>query len=416
MADIINQEALYRAGAASKSQGRNMEAESHNAMMATIVEGVGGFLENQVTQQLKNHQEFKKQGLNQINDTLAKFNPAEVGINSHMETTVNELHDEYARLIRQKDTKGAQKIFSQLADLDKFVKMYRSGTSDSKEKSSNATGINPKAGTGKVGNAGNLIAATNNQAEQANGRMDTLLRWDVNGNNGKGGMYVIRGGQWEKNNGTDYYANIGDRNAFDLNDKGKWVRYEDMDFGMDRDDFLSGIISGVEKDLLKNSTNSDYHLNWAVYKESLRKEINGAFNDSEVNDKRLMQYFFGGLTHEYSDTSISETSPAYLWMEENHSKKMSDPETGETIWEEGFEPGSKYWLIELESLKKSVRDSGGPGSEFRKKAAEITYNSLVNTYENSQKNYSKNKQAQFLETAGMSAEEKRNYYKNLINK
>ena len=145
MADIINQEALYRAGAASKSQGRNMEAESRNAMMATIVEGVGGFLNSQVEQQLRNHQEFKKQGQNQINDTLTKFNPAEVGINSHMETTVNELHDEYARLIRQKDTKGAQKIFSQLADLDKFVKMYRSGTSDSKEKSSNATGINPKA-------------------------------------------------------------------------------------------------------------------------------------------------------------------------------------------------------------------------------------------------------------------------------
>ena len=64
MADIINQEALYRAGAASKSQGRNMEAESRNAMMATIVEGVGGFLNSQVEQQLRNHQEFKKLAAN----------------------------------------------------------------------------------------------------------------------------------------------------------------------------------------------------------------------------------------------------------------------------------------------------------------------------------------------------------------
>jgi hypothetical protein len=426
MADIINQEALYRAGAASKSQGRNMEAESRNAMMATIVEGVGGFLNSQVEQQLRNHQEFKKQGQNQVNDTLAKFNPAEVGINSHMETTVNELHDEYARLIRQKDTKGALKIFAHLANIDANIKMYKAGQATSIQSAKQLTGTGNTDGNtdGKAGyGAGTLQAELNNAAEQANGRMDQLLRYDVNGNNGKGAMFVIRGGEWKKNNnGVDtYYAiqtnsNLG-LTPFDLTDKSRWVQYSDMTFGFKADDYLSDKIRKVDGDLYSEANKE----NGFIDEEYVRKEVLMSMHGTDVNTERFLQYFFGGLTNDYSNTRITESSPAYAMMHRAYfdgvdgKLKMHDATSisvagsgidvenstivykenivdGERVnkeidWEnskieynKGYGPDEIEWKAEEELLKKYIRDQDKQGSQFRDFAGNITADYLIKNF------------------------------------
>jgi hypothetical protein len=426
MADIINQDALYRAGAASKSQGRNMEAESRNAMMATIVEGVSGFLNSQVEQQLKNHQEFKKQGQNQINDTLTKFNPAEVGINSHMETTVNELHDEYARLIRQKDTKGALKIFAHLANIDANIKMYKAGQATSIQSAKQLTGTGNTDGNtdGKAGyGAGTLQAELNNAAEQANGRMDQLLRYDVNGNNGKGAMFVVRGGEWKKNNnGVDtYYATQTDSNLgltpFDLTDKSTWVQYSDMTFGFKADDYLSDKIRKVDG-ILYSEANKE---NGFVDEEYVRKETLMSMHGTDINTERFLQYFFGGLTNDYSNTRITESSPAYAMMHRAYfdgadgKLKMHDAtsisEVGSGIdvknstimykenivnggqvdkeidWEnskieygEGYGPDEEKWKAEEELLKKYIRDQDKQGSQFRDFAGNITADYLIKNF------------------------------------
>jgi hypothetical protein len=424
MADIINQEALYRAGAASKSQGRNMEAESRNAMMATIVEGVGGFLNSQVEQQLRNHQEFKKQGQNQINDTLAKFNPAEVGINSYMETTVNELHDEYARLIRQKDTKGALKIFAHLANIDANIKMYKTGQATSIQSAKQLTGTGSVNGESSAGyGAGTLQAELNNAAEQANGRMDQLLRYDVNGNNGKGAMFVIRGGEWKKNNnGVDtYYATQTDRNVgltpFDLTDKSTWVQYSDMTFGFKADDYLSDKIRKVDGGLYSEANKE----NGFIDEEYVRKETLMSMHGTDINTERFLQYFFGGLTNDYSNTRITESSPAYAMMHRAYfdgadgKLKMHDATSisvagsgidvenstivykenivdGERVnkeidWEnskieynKGYGPDEIEWKAEEELLKKYIRDQDKQGSQFRDFAGNITADYLIKNF------------------------------------
>jgi hypothetical protein len=424
MADIINQEALYRAGAASKSQGRNMEAESRNAMMATIVEGVGGFLNSQVEQQLRNHQEFKKQGQNQINDTLAKFNPAEVGINSYMETTVNELHDEYARLIRQKDTKGALKIFAHLANIDANIKMYKTGQATSIQSAKQLTGTGSVNGESSAGyGAGTLQAELNNAAEQANGRMDQLLRYDVNGNNGKGAMFVIRGGEWKKNNnGVDtYYATQTDRNLgltpFDLTDKSTWVQYSDMTFGFKADDYLSDKIRKVDGGLYSEANKE----NGFIDEEYVRKETLMSMHGTDINTERFLQYFFGGLTNDYSNTRITESSPAYAMMHRAYfdgadgKLKMHDATSisvagsgidvenstivykenivdGERVnkeidWEnskieynKGYGPDEIEWKAEEELLKKYIRDQDKQGSQFRDFAGNITADYLIKNF------------------------------------
>jgi hypothetical protein len=392
MADIINQEALYRAGAASVTRGGNAKAEAHNASMDFFTRTVGSFLENQVTQQIAEKRALKVRNRSLVNDAFEKYDASDIGLNASMQQSVKHIHSEYNRYLGmgKKGEEGARNMLRQLKEIQKYSSLTKSNLESITAKAAGMSGTS-KGNQTIQANPGNSHHENLNILELANGSLLELMRWDPLANGGKGGMYVIRNGEWRTTKGKDgtskkeYYqlggtddnGNVAMSNTLAttatsyaedqaLNGAGilggNWVEFDKLSFGLNRDTTIAEGINKQLSNLLLNTSNEAFGLNWDAGGEGrIRGEIYAIFNDSSLSADQLSTYFFEGLINEFSGTGINGTSPAHQWITENDITTDSNGKIIVTPDADGKLSETEY-NNELEALKKYFRDHAGTGT------------------------------------------------------
>ena len=396
MADIINQEALYRAGAASVTRGGNAKAEAHNASMDFFTRTVGSFLENQVTQQIAEKRALKVRNRSLVNDAFEKYDASDIGLNASMQESVKHIHSEYNRYLGmgKKGEEGARNMLRQLKEIQKYSSLTKSNLESITAKAAGLSGTNKNNQNQFQASPGNSHHENLNILELANGSLLELMRWDPLANSGKGGMYVIRNGEWRTTIAKDgtskkEYYQLGGINGEGMTKSdilattatsyaedqalngagilgGNWVEFDKLSFGLNRDTTIAEGINKQLSNLLLNASNKEFSINWdGGGQKRTESEIYAIFNDSNLSADQLSTYFFGGLVNEFSGTGIEGTSPAHKWIMEHD---ITTDNSGKIVVEADEDRNSRYKIgsteynNELEALKKYFRDHVGTGS------------------------------------------------------
>ena len=420
---VVNMNALYRAGVASKSQGRNMAAEQHNAFLSSVIDFGTEIVKDQVTQGLKNRAELKKERRNQVNEQLQTF--GDIGRNQSITDEIYSLKNEYTKLKRKRKDKEALAVLNHLHNINAGIGDVRAGHQTAKVQTSIQNGTNNPNDENvptESPNPANYIIENTNRTTQARNQFDKQVRYDRTANDGQGGFFVVTGGEWlEDENGNEYYGrnynqtpshveSFG-KKVFDMEDKNNWVRFKDFHIGMKDNPFLSDQLFDQKQLNITNATNDNYHMFWeSKHKPAAKQRIFNAINSSDVNEEMYLSWFFGGSNDGYSDTKIATSSPAYKYLLADDIKNgrailsgvtkedlaemtlqeisalVDSSEEQNLSWEEGFGPDTESWVLNKEALKGAVRN-GQKHDEYHTWAAQVWYDDYVKDYENTRRTY-----------------------------
>ena len=400
---VINQEALFRAGASRQSTGRNMAAEQHNATMNSIIGTIGGLVKDQIGQGIDGIREYKK---------LARAKVADMGNGLNASTTakVLDLKKRYNKAVRYNRKDKAATLLGQLQNLNKYVVADREvlkGTT-SKTRQLAGFGSDKKEGSPRH-NPGNTTTAVTTSAHHASGQLKERMFWDEEGDNGKGQMMVMMGGAYQAD-GSYGAINSSEFNTSDGSFlpeeyiqglvQPKAVPYNEVDFGGAEDNMAEKTIKTLANTYIENAQDDGFHGLWSVHKKQLRSEIDGNMDDPEMTNNRFIDYFFGGLSYNYSQKRMTASAPAFQMLLEadidagNASMVENEDSDGNIVlvpqWKEEYGPGSDKWNAARELLKSQ---DFGPGTSHRKYAADVIYEHVTSKYNETRKIYEATKDA-----------------------
>mgnify|MGYP003137849955 CR=1 FL=1 len=227
----VNQNAMYRAGFARGTKGRNVKVEKQLARQERLVnfgyDVVGMVTEGVIQDGFNSLQKFRDAQESQTSSMQLAIDkvPRE---NTNLTGAIRQINANYRDAAKRsrwsigekrKEAKAEMgKWMTQMKDLNAFLELYRTGATESQGYARVSSGV---AGEGNKGGnvrlSGQNLAAENlNTWEQANGDMAMNLNWNLD----EGTMYVARGGKWtEDQNGKRVYISKGIGENKDLQEK-----------------------------------------------------------------------------------------------------------------------------------------------------------------------------------------------------
>ena len=420
----IDPSAMFQAGFASRSTGRNIKNERRirrNEMWrdvaSTAYNVLGDMAINQINQNHRNLQIFRDKSDSQTSalnlqiDKMPKDNAA-------LRESVMELRKNYDKSARcaalgfgtkrRKCKQDMAKWMTQLTDMNAFLEVFKTKSQEAQDMVSVVSG---KTGENNAGgkvtiSSGTNVHERNNTSEQANGLMGKNLRWDIE----TGQMMVQRGGDWSQDeNGNDVYlgkvdvskeayqnyanelsgegvddANILSPEEWAANQQRSEIRltkYSDLKFAYQKDDTFRTDVLAVKEAFLTEAYKKD-SMSWerisANKLQQFKIKVNG------YSDAQFKEFFFGGFSYDHSTNTMGEDAPAYKYL------KAQDKALGlvddEGNWKEPgrYGPGSKDWKAKILALKGQSFVSG---SRFRTDTVDQLFKEMENDYNAAQAEY-----------------------------
>ncbi len=425
----IDPNAMYRAGFARGTTGRNPQVERQVARQEKLInlayETIGKVATTAVSDGYRSFQKFRDQLDSPMAASLTQIDklPKE---NAGLSKTIQDISDNYRKANRKvylsfgKKRRAAkaerQKWMTQMTDLNAALETIAADTKTQQGFARVAVG---KAGVdNKAGNVnlspGNHDHENRNTADLAAGLMHQNLRWNMDG----GYMEVATNGDWITVDGKDMYVdkNINNNKELKKNYKAyatteggnavsyeEWAsnqdqtsitykKYSDLRFGLGEDQEFEGMLKRVGGEFIKGAKGENA-LDWSemegVYKDEFFSTING-YKDSTFRD-----FYFGGYSFDYSSGRMDETAPAYQLLLSRNSDTDFSKGPGEDDNKDGnnfIPPGSinstpesdRIWKGALTTLKAQ---SMVKGSVYRQDVAESQWGLMKEKYTNSRQNW-----------------------------
>lgn len=396
---VIDPNAMYRAGFARGTKGRNPEVERRVARQEKLInfayETVGNVAVEAVQDGFKSFQKFRDQLESPMAASLTKIEklPRE---NAEMAATIKMISDNYRKANRVAHTSFGkkrraaraerQKWMTQMTDINAFFETHKGNAEEAQgfaRVAVGAAGVDNKAGNVNL-NPGNQGFENQNTAELASGELSQLLRWNTDG----GYMEVTRNGKWTKDAaGKDVYVDKGLENnkelkkeyeafakdkpeGFTMPNYQQWAkqnypeattlrtkRYSDLRFGKGEDSQMEKFLQKVKGDMITGAKGENA-LSWEEVEEKGKTSFVGEIND--YKDSTFRDFYFGGYSFDYSSGRMDESAPAY-----------------QELISRGLEQGTPAWEGALTTLKAQ---SMVKGSVFRQSVAEDQWNLMKDQY------------------------------------
>ena len=413
----IDPNAMYRAGFARGTTGRNPQVERQVARQEKLInfayDAIGKVATTAVSDGYKSFQKFRDQLDSPMSASLTQIDklPKE---NAGLRQTIQTISDNYRKANRKahlsfgKKRRAAkaerQKWMTQMTDLNAALETYKVNAEKAQGMARVFTGVageNNKGGNVNL-NPGNQDFSNLNTAEAASGEMAQLLRWNMDG----GYMEVARNGSWvdgqykdknikdnkELNKKYDTYRKAFEKKQNDINnDQGfidtspsaqvqsytDWAatqdqssitykKYSDLRFGDGEDNTMENDLTEFRDTMVSAAYKNDA-IPWSLLAENKKKQFVGKINS--YSDAAFRDFYFGGYSYDYSNNRMDETAPAY-----------------QELLSRGLTPYSNDWNGALTTLKTQ---SMVKGSVFRQNVIESEWQNMENSYNNAQTEWQK---------------------------
>jgi len=366
----IDPNAMYRAGFARGTTGRNPQVERQVARQEKLInfayETIGQVATTAVSDGYKSFQKFRDQLDSPMAASLTQIDklPKE---NAGLSKTIQDISDNYRKANRKahlsfgKKRKAAkaerQKWMTQMTDLNAALETYRVNAEKAQGFARVFTGVageNNKGGNVNL-NPGNQDFSNLNTAEAASGEMAQLLRWNMDG----GYMEVARNGSWVD-------GQYSSKNSDDEQSSITYKKYSDLRFGDGEDNTMENDLTEF-RDTMVGAAYKNDAIPWSLLAENKKKQFVGKING--YNDATFRDFYFGGYSYDYSSNRMDETAPAY-----------------QELLSRSLVPYSKEWNGALTTLKAQ---SMVKGSVFRQNVIESEWQNMENSYNNAQTEWQK---------------------------
>ena len=407
----IDQNAMYRAGLARGTTGRNPQVERQIARkerLVNIAYDVVGTVANEAIkdgfESMQRFRDLKDSQTAAMNLTAKKVPEG----NTQLNEDINTLYDKARKAAKKARWSFGKKkaqykaemrgAFDEMQYINEQLTAYQASVPTSQGTISVATGV---AGENNKGGNSNISPAAygeqvKNIAEQANGDLGQLM-WYEHENKV---MRVTRGGKWvEDGGGKRSYISLGIENNKEL--KKKYKKYEDESSGEGVDD--KNILSYPDwaqtqnRETLRNpkysemkfpkpedKTMTNDHLaakklfSKLGYSDKtwVTKEIDKAETFSKIDaysEGAFKDFFFGGPGFNHSNRTLTEGSLAYKML---ISRNLDDDPDNDVIppgSDNSTEESDLRWQGALTTLKMQDMRSG---SQYRKFAQEELWTEL----------------------------------------
>ena len=433
MAVDIN--AMYKAGLARGSTGRNPKVERQIARRQRLVDFGYSLVGTVATEMIKDSFEGMQKFRDAKESQTAAMNLAQTKVpkeNTNLPEAIRTINANYRDAARRsrltfgekrREAKAEMQMWmGQMRDMNSYLEAYQFHTPKSQGRLSVATGI---AGENNKGGNSNISSYANpdeirNLTEQANGDMGMLLNWDLD----NGTMKVYRGGKWiTDENGKRSYKSKGIEENKEL--KKKYNTYKkkiesqqlDSPLNMPEGETSMPILSyqewaesqnvetlrNVEYSKLKfpkpedrqmaEDYNSELSKNTtlAYKRDSLPWDLISEDNKTEFNnridgysDSTFKDFFFGGGAFDHSNRRMPESSLAYKLLLSRNFDNDTENDLIPPGSENSTEQSDIKWEGALTTLKMQSMVSG---SSYRKYAKETLWKDMEDRYTKAQQRW-----------------------------
>jgi len=423
---VVDQNAMFRAGLARGTTGRNPQVERQLAREERLInfgyDIVGGVAQEAIKdgfEGMKKFRDAKESQTAAMNLALDKMPKENVGL----QDDVRLIYDNYRKAARRSrltfGKKRAEakaemgKYMGQMTSFNAYLEAYAHHAPKSQGTLSVASGV---AGENNKGGSVNMSAAAygdqiRNTTEQANNDLGMLLNWDHE----EGVMKVLRGGKWIEEDGKRSYVNMGIEENKELKEKYKSFK---KDFESKQGDAQGGAYpSDADPEALANATTPSYQ-EWAQLqnKETLRnvkysdlkfappqdrifmddhlavkKQFSkngysdGSWHNKEIekaeayqkidsyNNNTFKDFFFGGPGFNHSNRRLGTGSLAYKMLISRNHDDNPDNDLIAPNSENSTAESNTRWEGALTTLKMQDMNSG---TQYRKFAQENLWTEL----------------------------------------
>jgi len=172
---------------------------------------------------------------------------------------------------------------------------------------------------------------------------------------------------WEKANRTNLAPTI------------RLSKYSDLRFASEEDNAMENDIKAFRSELIAAAWNKNakpWHIISGAQKDNFMGKIH-SYNDAQFRD-----FYFGGLSYDYSTNRMDETAPAYIKLKEED--RLSNKLNEDGSFKAGYGPGTKDWEGRLTILKEQ---SFVKGSQYRKDVGENLWKVLEKQYQDTHAEY-----------------------------
>jgi len=417
---VVDQNAMFRAGLARGTTGRNPQVERQLAREERLInfgyDIVGSVAQEAIkdgfegVQKFRNAKESQTAAMNLALDKMPKEN---VGLQNDVRLIYKNYRDAARRSRLTFGKKRAEakaemgRYMNQMTSFNEYLEAYAHHAPKSQGTIAVASGV---AGENNKGGSVNMSSSAygdqiRNTTEQANGDLGMLLNWDHE----NGVMRVMRGGKWvEDEDGKRSYVNMGIEENKELKKKYKaykkdfesqqlnsvlnlpegendtpqsykdWAqtqnkktlrnpKYSELKFAPPEDRTFMNDHLEVKKLYGKNGYTDDSWYNKETEKLEVYQKID-SYNNNTFKD-----FFFGGPGFNYSNRRLSTGSLAYKMLISRNNDDNPDNDLIPPGSDNSTAESNTRWEGALTTLKMQDMSSG---SDYRKFAQENLWTEL----------------------------------------
>jgi len=428
---VVDQNAMFRAGLARGTTGRNPQVERQLAREERLInfgyDIVGSVAQEAIKDGFEGVQKFRNAKDSQtaaMNLALDKMPKENVGLQNDVRLIYKNYRDaaRRSRLTFGKKRAKAKaemgRYMNQMTSFNEYLEAYAHHAPKSQGTLAVVSGV---AGENNKGGSVNMSAHAygdqiRNTTEQANGDLGMLLNWDHE----NGVMRVMRGGKWiEDKDGKRSYVNMGIEENKELKKKYKaykkdfesqqlnsvlnlpegendtpqsyqdWaqtqnketlrnMKYSELKFAPPEDRTFMNDHLEVKKLYGKNGYTDDSWYNKETEKLEVYQKIDG------YNNNTFKDFFFGGPGFNYSNRRLSTGSLAYKMLISRNNDDNPDNDLIPPGSDNSTAESNTRWEGALTTLKMQDMSSG---SDYRKFAQENLWTELEGIHDAAGKAY-----------------------------